>query len=73
MVTEVPIFAHYKQSIKIIIKRNSSDYISSIIFFQLGNDWLLHFVTFFSKNFNLAKCNYKIYNKELSAIIKCFE
>lgn len=30
-------------------------------------------VAFFSQNLNSAECNYEIYNKELFAIIRCFE
>lgn len=55
------------------MKKDSSDYINSEIFLQLGDNELLHLIIFFSKNFNLAKYNYKIYNKKLSAIIRCFE
>ena len=73
MVTKVSIFAHYKQDLKTIIKTDSSDYVSSGVFFQLGNDRLLYLVAFFFKNPNLVECNYKIYNKELLTIIRCFE
>ena len=73
MVTEAPILAHYKQNLRTIIETGSSDYISSEVLFQLGKDGLLHPIAFFSKNLNLAKCNYEIYNKELLAIIQCFE
>ena len=34
---------------------------------------MLHPVAFFSKNLNPAECNYEIYDKELLAIIRCFE
>lgn len=50
----------------------SSNYISNRVFLQLGKDRLLYFIAIFSKVFNLAKYNYKIYNKELLAIIKYF-
>ena len=49
------------------------DYVSNGVFFQLGKDKLLHPVAFFSKNLNPAKCNYKIYDKELLVIICCFK
>lgn len=73
MVIKVSILANYKQIIKIIMKRNLSDYVSSRVFSQLGNDKLLHPIAFFSKNLNLAKCNYEINDKELLAIIRYFE
>ena len=73
MVTKAPILAYYKQGVKTIAKTNLSDYISSKVVFQLSDDKLLHFMAFFSQNLNPAKCNYEIYNKELLAIIRCFE
>ena len=73
MVTEAPILAHYKQGLKTIVKTDFSDYVSSGVLFQLGEDGLLHSVTFFFKNLNPVECNYEIYDKELLAIIRCFE
>ena len=73
MITEAPILAHYKQGLKTIVETNSSDYVSSGVLSQLGEDELLHPVACFSKNLNPAECNYKIYKKELLAIIRCFE
>ena len=70
MVTKAPILAYYKQGVKTIVETNSSDYVSSGVFSQLGNDELLHPIAFFSKNLNPAKCNYKSYDKELLAIIR---
>ena len=73
MVTEAPILVHYKQGLKTIVETDSSDYVSSGVFSQLGEDGLLHPVVFFSKNLNPVECNYEIYNKELLAIIQYFE
>ena len=73
MITGVPILAHHEQSFKTIVKTNSANYLSSGVFFQLGKDRLLYPVVFFSKNLNSAKYNYKIYDKELLAIIQCFK
>ena len=73
MVTKAPILAHYKQGVKTIVETDSSDYVSSGVLSQLGDDELLHPVAFFSKNLNPAECNYEIYDKELLAIIRCFE
>ena len=73
MITEAPILAHYKQGLKTIMETDSSDYVSSGVLSQLGEDRLLHPVAFFSKNLNLAECNYEIYDKELLAIIQYFE
>ncbi len=74
MVTEVPIFAHYEQSLKTIVETDSSDYISSRVLSQFGEDGLLYLVAFFSKNtINRAECNYEIYDKKELAIIQWFE
>ena len=55
------------------METNSSDYIHSEVLSQLGDNELLHPVTFFSKNFNSSECNYENYNKEILPIIRCFE
>jgi ABC-type Zn uptake system ZnuABC Zn-binding protein ZnuA len=34
---------------------------------------VLHPVAFFSKKHSETECNYEIYDKELMAIIRCFE
>ena len=73
MVIKAPIFAYYKQGLETIMKTDSSDYVNSEVFFQLGKERLLYLVLFFSKNLNLTECNYEIYNKELLAIIQFFE
>jgi hypothetical protein len=36
-------------------------------------DSILHLIAFFSQKLTLAKCNYKIYNKELLAIVNALE
>ena len=52
---------------------DSSDYVSSRVLSQLGDDGLLHCVTLFFKNLNAFECNYEIYNKELFVIIRFFK
>ena len=73
MVTKAPILAYYKQGLRIIVKNDSSNYINSGGFSQLGKDGLLYLMVFFFKNVNPVECNYEIYDKELLAIIQCFE
>lgn len=70
MVIKAPIFAHYKEKLKTIAETDFSDYNSSVVFFQLDENKLLYRIAFYSKNLNLANCNYKIYNKKLVAINK---
>ena len=73
MFTKAPILSYYKQGNKIFVKTDSSDYVNSGGYSQLGNDELLYPIAFFAKNFKLAKCKYKIYDKGLLAIIRYFE
>jgi hypothetical protein len=58
---------------EIFVETDASDYISSGVLSQKDNQGVLHPVAFMSKKYNPAECNYEIYNKELLAIICCFE
>ena len=40
---------------------------------QYDADGILHPVAFFSKKHSPAECNYEIYDKDLMAMIRCFE
>ena len=73
MITKALILIHYKQGIKTIVKKDSSNYVSSRVFSQLGDNGLPYPIAFFSKNLNSAECNYEIYDKKLLAIIRYFE
>lgn len=66
----MPILVYYKQNLRIIMKRNFFDYVNSRDFFHLNKNRLSYPITFFFKIFNLAKYNYKIYDKEMLAIIQ---
>ena len=50
-----------------------SDYVVARVLSQKDNKGVLHLVAYFLKKMSPAECNYKIYNKELLAIIWCFE
>ena len=52
---------------------DSSDYVNGGILSQKDDDGVLHPVAFYSKKLLPAECNYSIFDKELLAIIKCFE
>ena len=56
-----------------VIKANLSDYTIRGILSQYNKDRVLHPVVYFLKWLNLAEYNYKIYNKELLAIIRYFK
>ena len=72
-VTRAPTLAHFDRSKKAYVESDSSDFVSSGVLSQIGDDKLLHPVAFFSKKLVAAECNYDIYDKELLAIIRCFE
>ena len=72
-VTEAPILAHFDRNKKCYVECDSSDFVSSGILSQYGDDSFLHPVAFFSKKMLPAECNYEIYDKELLAIVRCFE
>jgi hypothetical protein len=57
----------------VFVECNASDFVSSGILSQEDDQGVLYLVAFMSKKYSPAKCNYKIYNKELLAIIHCFE
>ncbi|KAH0605690.1 uncharacterized protein H6S33_004912 [Morchella sextelata] len=73
MFTTAPILAHFNPDRKIVIETDASDYVSAGILPQRDNEGILHPVAFFSKKHSPAECNYEIYDKELLAIIRCFE
>ena len=56
-----------------VIEADSSDYITRGILSQYNKDGVLYPIVYFLKRLNPAKYNYKIYNKELLAIIKYFK
>ena len=71
--TTGPILQRFDYDKDIIVETDASDYVSAGVLSQYGDDGLLHPVAFFSKKHSPAECNYEIYDKELMAIIRCFE
>ena len=67
------ILCHYNLNLKIIVETDTSDYMSEGILSQYDKNDVLHLIAYFFKKHNLAKCNYKIYNKELMIIIHVFK
>jgi hypothetical protein len=57
----------------VILETDASDYVCAGVLSQYNNKGVLHPVAFYSKKMTLAECNYKIYDKELLAIILCLE
>ena len=71
--TEALVLRHFNQNHESYLKTDSSDYVNSDVLSQKNDDGILYSVAFYSKNLLLTECNYKIYDKELLAIIRCFE
>lgn len=64
---------HFDPGWKIIVETNTLDYVLSGILSQYDNDRILKVVVYFSKKHLSAKCNYKIYDKELMVIIRAYK
>jgi RNase H-like domain found in reverse transcriptase len=56
-----------------VIEADLSNYATGGILSQYNKNGVLYPITYFSKQLNPAEYNYEIYNKELLAIIRCFE
>ena len=56
-----------------VIKIDLSNYITRGILSQYNKEGVLHPVVYFLKQLSPVKYNYKIYNKELLAIIRYFK
>ena len=72
-VTTAPVLIHFNPTKKAYIETDLFDYVTAGVLFQIGDDGELHPVTFYSRKMIPAECNYKIYDKELLAIIKSFK
>ncbi|KAL2891726.1 Retrotransposable element Tf2 155 kDa protein type 1 [Ceratocystis lukuohia] len=71
--SSAPVLAHFNWDKDIILETDASDYVSAGVMSQYDDDGSLRPVAFFSKKHSAAECNYEIYDKELLAIIRCFE
>jgi hypothetical protein len=72
-VTSALILYHFDRTKTYYIKCNTSNYITAGVLSQINNEGVLYPIAFFSRKIALAKYNYKIYNKELLAIIHYFK
>ncbi|KAM0708516.1 hypothetical protein Q7P35_005168 [Cladosporium inversicolor] len=75
--TSAPILAHYDPDCETWMETDASNYVVAGVLSQMhlgpdGKD-LLRPVAYFSKRMVLAECNYDTYDKELLAIVRCFE
>lgn len=68
-----PILKHFDPTKEVFVECDASDFVSSGILSQEDDQGVLHPVAFMSKKYDPAECNYEIYDKELLAIVRCFE
>lgn len=67
------VLAHFDYDKPITLESDSSDYDSAGVLSQPDSQNTLRPVAYFSKTMSPAECNCEIYDKELLAIIRCFE
>ena len=72
-VTAAPVLRHFDPKRQAILETDASDYVTGGVLSQFDDDHILHPVAFYSRSMVPAECNYHIYDKELLAIIRCFE
>ena len=72
-VCKAPILRHFDPNEQCFVETDSSNYVNAGVLSQPDNNGILHPVAYFSRRMSPAKCNYEIYDKELLAIIRCFE
>jgi hypothetical protein len=68
-----PVLRHFDPTKEIFVEADASDLVSSGILSQKDKNGVLHPVAFMSEKFDSAECNYEIYDKELLAVVRCFE
>jgi hypothetical protein len=71
--TTAPILHHFNYDREVIVKTDTSDFISARVLSQYDDNSVLHPVAFFSRKHSPAECNYEIYDKELMGIVRAFE
>lgn len=71
--TSAPVLRHFDPLLPCVVEADSSDYCTGGVLSQEDVEGVLKPVAFFSKRLSPAECNYEIYDKELLAIIRCFE
>lgn len=71
--TTAPVLRPFDWNKEVILETDASDYVSAGVVSQYDDNGVLHPVAFFSKKHSTTECNYEIYDKELLAIIRCFE
>ncbi len=69
----VLVLKHFNSIREVILKMNFLNYVNNEVLSQYNDEDILHLMIFYKKNMIFAKCNYKIYDKELLIIIHCLK
>ena len=67
------VLLHFDSNKESVVKADFFDHVSVEVLSQYDNNNILRSVTYFSRKHSSQECNYEIYDKELLAIIRCFE
>ena len=67
--SSAPVLLHFDPDKECTMETDDSDYVFGAVLSQLDHESILHPVAFMSCRHFPAKCNYKIYDKELMAIV----
>ena len=67
------ILCYFDPNKQCFVETDFSDYVNAGVLLQIGEDGLLHPVTYFLRRMAPVECNYKIYDKKLLVIIPCFK
>ena len=73
MFSTAPILQHFDLEKECVVETDTSDYISGAVLSQPDHEEVLRPVAFLSYHHLPAEYNYKIYDKELLAIVCAFE
>jgi len=71
--TTAPVLTHWITDTQITVKTDVSDYTLVAILSVTTPSGELHPVTFHSRTFKMAECNYDVHDKELCAIYEAFQ
>jgi hypothetical protein len=72
-VASAPTLRPFDWTKQVVVETDASDFVSARVLSQYDEENVLRPVAFFSKKHSSVECNYEIYDKELLAIIRCFE
>jgi hypothetical protein len=71
--TEAPVLRHYNPEDMIVLESDASNYAIAGILSQYDKEGVLRPVAFYGRTMIATELNYNIYDKELLAIVECFQ